>query len=212
MRALLITILLASPAYAGTNEVTLGNAVRTLKSSSANALTDDSLATGRLAYARDVGLAFTPRLRLLVEGALTFGGVQGTMFQTITTDVSTVGLLVGARAEYAIYDRVTAGARLDLGSGYADLTLTQDGHSASDSRWGGIVDAALGIDALAVQRRRFSFGVRFELGYAIQHVPALAPTRDGGDPSAIKLEMMAASIGHLDLDGPWFGFSMFSQF
>ena len=212
MRALLITILLASPAYAGTNEVTLGNSIRTLKSSSANALTRDSLVAGRVAYARDLDLSLAPRLRLLVEGALTFGGVQGTMFQTVTTDVSTVGFLVGARAEYPVYSHVTAGARVDVGPGYADLSLTQDGHSASDSRWSGIVDAALGVDALAVQRKRFSLGVRFELGYAIQHVPALAPMRDGGDASAIKLEMMGASLGHLDLDGPWFGFSMVSQF
>ena len=212
MRALLITILLVSPASAGNNEVTLGNSIRTLKSPSANALTADSLVTGRLAYARDLDLSLAPKLRLLVEGALTFGGVEGTMFQTVTTDVTTVGFLAGARAEYAIYPRVIASARLDIGPGYAGLTLTQDGHSASDSRWSGIVDAALGVDALVTQSRRFAFGLRFELGYAIQHVPALTPTRDGGDASAIKLEMMGASLGHLDLDGPWFGFSMISQF
>jgi hypothetical protein len=212
MRALLITILLVSPAYAGNNEVTLGNSSRTLKSTSANALTEESLATGRLSYARDAGLSVAPKLRLLVEGALTFGGVQGTMFQEVTTEVTTVGFLVGARAEYVLHRYLTVGARVDLGPGYAGLTLTQDGHTASDSRWSGIVDAAVGVDALAVQSRRFSLGLRFELGYAIQHVPALAPTRDGGDDTAIKLEMMGASLGHLDLDGPSFGFSMISRF
>lgn len=212
MRALITLLLLTSTAHAGTNEITLGSSSRTLRSASANAITADSLGSGRLAYAHDLGLDLAPKLRVLVEGALTWGSASGTLFQTATTDLTTFGLLVGARAEYRVYRHLTAGARLDAGTGYADLTLREDGHSAADSRWSGLVDAAIGVDALAVQRKRFSLGVRVELGYAIQHVPPLAPQRADGDDTAIKLEMMGASLGHLDLDGPYLGLSAVSSF
>ena len=205
----------AAPAYAGDrNELTIGTWNRALRSSSANAVTDENLTGGALAYARDVGLRPVPGLVVWATGAFTWAGAEGTMFRTLATDVGALGLAAGGRARYHLHQRVVASARLDLGAARTKLRLEDSmGRAAGDARWGAIATAAAAVDLYAVAGPRFSLGLRFELGYTVASAPALTAEPDGdGDDDTILLPRSEASLGHLDLGGRFFGFSLVSQF
>ena len=61
------------------------------------------------------------------------------MFQTLSTEIDTLGLSGGARARYRLHDRVSASARLDLGAARTSLRAhRQMAHTAADASWGGI--------------------------------------------------------------------------
>ena len=205
----------AAPARAGDrNELTLGTWNRALRSDSANAITDDNLTGGAATYARDLHLRPVPELAVWAVGGFAWASVDGTMFQTLDTRASVLGLSAGGRARYQLHRRVGASARLDLGAARTRLRL-QDamGHSAADARWGGTATAALGLDLLAIAGPRFALGLRAELGYTAALTPALTAAPGGGDDGdAILLPMIEASLGHLDLGGRFFGLSAVSQF
>src|SRR3954470_3080227 len=92
----------AVPAHAGNNEVWLGSTNRALRSPSANALTSDSLTGGQRADARALGIALVPRLSVWAVGGMSWGSAEGLMFQTLTTELDTLGFTVGGRARYTL--------------------------------------------------------------------------------------------------------------
>jgi hypothetical protein len=204
----------ASPARAGDrNELALGSWNRALRSPSANAVTEDNLAGGALTYARDLRLQPIPGLAVWAVGSFTWAGAEGTMFRTLATDVDVLELSAGGRARYRLHQRVVLGARLDLGTARTSLRLEDSmGHTAADTRWGGIATAAAGLDLLAIAGPRFALGLRLELGYTAAFAPALTASPGESDGDTILLPMQEASLGHLDLGGRFFGFSFVSQF
>jgi hypothetical protein len=208
---------LATPAHAGDrNELTIGSWNRALRSASANAVTGENLGGGALTYARDLRIRPLPRLALWATASFTWAGAEGTMFQTLSTEIDALGFSAGARARYRLLDRVVASGRLDIGTARTSLRLADAmDRSAGDTRWGGITTAAVALDLLAVAGPRFSLGVRAELGYVIAQAPALTATSDRGDADdedKLRLPMAESSLGHLDLGGRFFGFSLLSQF
>src|SRR5690606_34187492 len=60
-------------AYADNNELTIGGTARALRTTSANALTDDSLGGGTFAYARRLDLELLPGLELWPEATFAWG-------------------------------------------------------------------------------------------------------------------------------------------
>jgi hypothetical protein len=213
MRAFVISIVLA-PAVAiagGGNEVTVGSAARTLTSSSGVAVATDSLGGGTIAYAHELG-ALWPRFALWVEGEFAGASTTGVLFHTMTTAVNDYALSAGARLRYTPLHHLAIAARIDFGAARTSLDLTDSsGHTASDAGWSPIVRAATAVDLLAVDRKRFSFGVRLEAGYVATHGVTLSPTpQHSGD--TLTLPMMATSIGRLDLSGPYVGVALTSRF
>jgi hypothetical protein len=206
----------AAPAHAGDqNELTIGSWNRALRSASANAVTDDNLGGGVLTYARDLRIRPVPRLAVWATGAFTWAGAEGQMFQTLTTEIDSLGLAAGARARYRVYSWLAVSARADLGTARTALRLTDAmGRSASDARWAGTATAAAALDLLAVAGPRFTLGLRAELGYTAASAPALTATSDRGesDGDMLRLPVNESSLGHLDLGGRFFGFSLLSQF
>jgi hypothetical protein len=216
MRALLALALLtaaASSAHAGDHEVTIGSEVRALRSTSANALTSDSLGSGVLGYAHAVPIDLLPGLGLWATAAYRWGSVEGTMFQTLTTSLDTLSLTVGGRARYPLRRWIVAEAALDLGSARAAVSLDDGaGHSASDNGWGATVKVAAGLEVLLVRTRRVSLGIRLDLGYVEASRIGLSATPASGSDGTLQLAMDTASLGQLDLSGPVFATSVLSQF
>lgn len=221
MRALLALVFLplgltaaANSAHADTNhdELWLGGGSRALRSSSANALTDANLAGTTLGYARDLGLAIVPDLAVWAEAGMATGDAQGTMFQTLATEISTIGLTGGLRARYQLHRLIAASARFELGAQRARVAITDHaGGSASDHGWGTMASAGAALDLFAAARPPFGIGVRAELGYVVAQAISLTARRDtGGD--TLMLPASEAALGNLDLSGPTFAVSLVGQF
>ena len=202
----------ATPALAGHNEVMMGGSSRALRSSSADALTAAGMDGLSMAYARDLDLEVIPKLRLWGEAGYTTGEAKGMMFDMITTHVDMFGVTVGGRARYSVHRHVALSARVDLGSARTALSLTDGGgRKASATGWSSIAAAATALDLLPVELPRFVLGVRFELGYVAARGVELTPRRQTtGD--TLMLPVSQSSFGKLDLSGPYFGFSLISQF
>lgn len=211
--ALALTLVLGAAAtvHAGNYEVTMGSYDRALRSSSANAVTDDTLGGGQLGTARALRLDLYPKLEVWATAGFNWGGAEGTLFQTMTTEIDSYGFTLGGRARYSLHRLVHLSGRLDLGPAHQSLTITGNGHTVSDGAWGGTATAAVGLDLMAIAYPRFSFGFRFDLGYVAASGVSLSPSEEG-DSSKIELDAMQASIGHLDLGGKFFAFSVLSQF
>ncbi len=213
MRIALALLLLTTTAQAGNNELTLTETNRALRTSSANAVTDDSLIGGALSYARNLGDGLIPHLELWAEGTFAWGGAEGQMFQTLSTELDTLGLMVGARARYHLHRRLDTSIRLDVGSTRAALALRDDGgHTARDQGWGAISQATLGIDCYAIRGERFALSLRFELGFTATSPIPLTATPESTSEGTLQLEMTAASLGDLDLSGASFAASIAAQF
>jgi hypothetical protein len=214
--ALCLVAVTTAAAYAGEgprHELSLGSSTRALRSSSANAVTADSLGGGSVGYAHALDLDIFPRLALWLEGSFGWGGVDGVMFQTLTTEVDAIAFTAGGRARYTLHRNVHASARLELGTARARLAIRDDqGHTATDKGWGVTSSAGLGLELLAVARPRFSLGLRAELGYVATSAVSLVATPEGERNNTLQLEMTAAGLGSLDLSGPAFGASVVSQF
>jgi hypothetical protein len=211
MRIAILVLLLTTSARAGNNELTITETTRALRTNSANAVTEDSLFGGELLYARRVSVM--PRLELWAEGTFAWGVADGTMFQTLTTEIDTLALTIGARARYALHHRFDAHARIDLGATRAALSIRDEmGHSASDDGWGAITSAAVGIDCYAFHGERYALAMRFELGAVATSSIPLTATPDSGSEETLQLEMTAASLGSLNLSGPVFAVSLVGQF
>jgi hypothetical protein len=213
MRIVLALLLLTTTAHAGNNELALGPSTRILRTSSANAVTADSLAGGTLAYARASGIALVPGLDLWATAAFGWGAADGMMFQTLTTELDTLAFTLGGRARYAWHPRIVASARLDLGTARTALALRDgQGHTADDAGWGATTSAAVGLDLYAVRGSRFALGIRLELGAVATSSIPLTATPASGSEGTLTLEMTAASLGELNLSGTMFAVSAVSQF
>ncbi len=210
--ALLIVAALAGSAAADAkNEVSIGSFDRAMHASSANAVTTDSLGGGVLGYARSLDLGLSPKLQTWATGGFSWGGADGTMFSTLTTELDTLAFTAGGRARYAVWNHLQVGGRIDLGMARAALTLREGNRALDDSGWGMTASAAAAVDLLAWSGPSFSFGFRLELGYTVTSAIELAPA-ERNDASTIQLEMSQASLGHLDLGGKFFSLTVLSQF
>lgn len=219
MRAAILLILATTTtaAAAPNDELAVGPSTRSLRSSSANAVTDDDLAGGELTYARDLGdtfgIAILPRLSVWGVASYRWGEADGTMFQTLTTSIETDELSLGARARYELHRRVIASARLDLGTARTQLALEDAmGNRNADSHWAGTGSTAISLDLLAVTKRWLALGIRFELGYVTATAPEMKARSQEADDGTIMLPVNQVSFGHLDLGGRYFQFAWIGQF
>lgn len=210
MRVLAL-LLLCSTAYAG-DELSIGSTDRALRSSSADAVTGDSYVGGRLGVAHELHLGGSPRLAAWATGTLAWGGATGALFD-LSTELGQSAYLVGVRARYAVVPHLAAGAQLEVGAAHTSLSLTDAmDHTLSDSGWGGIAEGALSVELLAVDGPRFRLGVRVELGYAAAAAITLAGRSAHPDDGTLRLQMTQASLGALDLSGPYAALSAVSAF
>ncbi len=214
MRTLIVLLLLAGTANADThNELWTGSFTRALHTDSANALTGDSLGGGSWGYARELPLRTLPDLELWATGNLLWGTVDGQMFETLDTQIETLQFAAGVRARYPVWRFVSAVARVDVGTQREAVSIEdQMGNSASDSGWGAISTAALGVELMPLSLRRFGLGFRFELGYVAASSVAITAHRAGGPDDTIELDRMAASLGHLDISGRYASFVISARF
>src|SRR5262249_44505219 len=139
------------------------------------------------------------------------GAVDGTMFQTLSTDIATLGLTGGLRARYPLHRLIIASARIDVGAERVRLGIHSSGVTFSDHGWGTMVSAAAALDLFAMSGRSFGIGMRVELGYARAQAISLSP-RSNVSSDTLMLPMMDASLGKLDLSGPTFAASLVGQF
>ena len=207
MKYALLFLLAASTAHADVNnEVSFGSHARALRTDSANALTDRGMAGPSIFYARRLPIETVPDLELWGTANILGGFTDGTMFQTLETEASTLQMAVGARARYPLWRKlVVANARLDAGTQRVRVEIEDAaGHSASDSGWGATSTAALGIELVPLNTRRFGLGIRAELGYVMTSSIDLTAKSDGAPEDTIELDRMAASLGHLDIGGRYF--------
>lgn len=205
----------ATTAHADTNhdELWLGGGSRALRTPSANALTSDNLPGASLGYARDLGLglASLPGLAVWAEAGMTTGSAKGTMFQTMATDLSALGLTGGLRIRYSLHRLIAASVRAGLGAQRVDLGITDQDASASDHAWGTVASVGAALDLFAVVRPPFGVGLRADFGYVMARPIALTPhSETSGD--ALPLPMTALPLGSLDLSGPTFAVSLVGQF
>lgn len=217
MRALVLLLVLTSAglARADHNQIEVGGGDRALRSSSADALTDQGLGLVRMSYARALDVDLPGGLELWVGGATELGSAQGTLFQTMTTSIDTMAFLGTARVRYPLWWHLAATASVDLGTARTAVAL-DDGSGArvSDSGWGGVGTGALGLDLIALRDAPLvkTFGARLEVGYARATSPKLTLRPDGADDGTLHIRMTEASIGRLDLSGPFVTLSFLSQF
>jgi hypothetical protein len=216
---LLAILAVASPAIADddsshANEVTLGGSTRGLRSHSAEAFTGDDLGGGALMYARELFQLPIPGLGVWAEAGLAWGSSDGTMFQTMTTEIDTFELRAGGRLRYQVLRRLAIGGRLDVGSARASASIVpSSGATLSDARWGALASVAATADIYAIATSRITLGLRVEVGYDQASAVALhAHASSSASSDTILLPMMDASLGHLDLSGPSLAISAIGRF
>jgi hypothetical protein len=202
----------AGTARADGNEFAVGSSIRALRAASADAVTANSLAGGAIEYARALHLPVPPGLAIWADAGVNWGSASGTLFEAMTTDVGNICFTIGGRARYAIWKHLAVGGRVELGANRTSLELADARVAASGHGWGTVAAVASSIDVLALASEHFSLGVRIELGYVKTASVGLTLAPDRPDDGTLKLPMSAASVGHLDLSGPSFGFRAISQF
>ena len=222
-KTLAILCVMTGAAYAdGDVSVSVGSDIRALHSDSANALTGDSLVGGQLEVPRiRLPIELVPNLSLWAEAGFVGSSAQGTLFNSLNTDVSTSELTAGLQARYRVYrrrDRVRA--RADFGAARATTcrslrrrtrwraratthgARSRAAHSASELM---AIDGGEGAS-------RWDIGLRIEFGYTQASKIALSPTPDHPNDDTLRLPMMEASLGHLDLSGPTFSGGIVGHF
>ncbi|HSN29357.1 MAG TPA: hypothetical protein VLT45_23870 [Kofleriaceae bacterium] len=205
MRIALCLLLTSTAAHADT-EIGVGTDVRALHSPSANALTDDSLFGGHVAFAH----ALLPNLWL--TGAVTFGGATGTMFE-MSTSVFQESLEAGVRARHHLAGPLAALARVDVGMSDTSVKLADPAYQTlSDHAWAPLASGALGVELAGRIDRRIDMGLRLELGYVACAPVTLAARTQVLDDGTNRLSMMQASLGSLDLSGKYAAASWLVRF
>jgi hypothetical protein len=141
---------------------------------------------------------------------MTWASADGTMFQTLTTHMFDTMLTAGARLRYTPYRFVAVSAGLALGAQHESVQLIDSADNASDTGWGALARGSLQADLLA-SSQRIAFGLRFEVGYVAATGVALTPKQErSGD--MLTIPVTNASIGHLDLSGPYMNIGLVAQF
>ena len=214
MRAILIVMLLATTASAGNDELTFGSNIRALRSSSADAVTGDSLVGAALGLGRALDLELPHHLTVWSDAGIAWSGAKGSMFSVISTDVFDMTITAGAHLRYQPLHYLAASAGVAVGAQHASLSLTDSmDHTASDTAWGAVARAAVQVDALAVDLPRFSFGLRGEFGYLAAQGIELVPIQERSDSSdTLHIPVTEASLGHLDLSGIYASIALVAQF
>ena len=220
MRLLAISVIVlvtsaAGAASADNHEILVGWQDRSMRAPSADAVTGDNLGGAQVGYAHVLPVATLPGLELWLGGGMELGVAEGEMFQTLSSELSTVAFVATARARYWLWRPVFATARLSLGAVDTSLSLTdQAGMKVSDGSWGTVGTAAAGLDVMISRDMPIlrSLGVRVELGYTRASAPALTLRPDQPDNGTLRLPMTEASIGHLDLSGRFVAITCFSEF
>jgi hypothetical protein len=205
-----LTLAAASPALAGNNELTIGGTYRSLRTASANAVTDENLGGVQLTAARQIHLDLMTNLQIWGVVGFAHTSAEGELFGMPTT-IDATDILLGGNARYELHSHLAVVARVDLGPSKNSLSIEGNGHRVSDGRWGMAATGALGLDLLIVNRPQFSFGWRAELGYVAHSATALSPV-EGSSGDMLELSGSQASVGHLDLGGRYFAISLLSQF
>ena len=213
MRALIVILFLATAAHAE-HEALFGSHIRALHSSSANALTEDSLSGPTFGYGYRLPVKLLSKLELWGTASMQFGFVDGEMFQTLDTTTHSFELALGARARYPLWRQfVYANARLDAGTERVWVKLEDmQHHEAQDVGWGAISTAAIGLEVNPLALSSWSLGFRAELGMVMTSGIGIDARADGPPDDTIELDRMAASLGHLDLGGRYFSFTVTSRF
>lgn len=213
MRIAIALLLFSTTAYAESHEVSYGGGIRALHSSSANAVTEDGMGGGHLSYAHVLELPILPDVALWAEAGFDWGGTDGTMFQTLSTEVSAISFTAGGRARYELHRLAAASAHIDLGTARAAFSLRDDaGHTASDHGWGAVTTVGGALDLFAIRSKRFALGIRLDVGYVYASGIDLVATPESSSDGTLQLQMTAAGLGSLDLSGPTFYGSLVSQF
>ncbi len=213
MRIAIALLFLSTTAYADHHEVMYGGGLRSLHKPSANAVTSDSLDGTFLGYAHALDIEPMPGLGVWAEAGMGWGGTEGMMFQTLTTEVSTMAFTAGGRARYQLHRLAAVSARLDVGTARAAFSLRDDaGHTASDHGWGAVTSVGAALDLFALRNKRFAIGLRVDVGYVAASGISLVATPESSSDGTLQLQMTAAGLGTLDLSGSTFGVSLVSQF
>ena len=197
MRIVLLIVLASSTAFADTG-VGLGTDVRALHSSSANALTDDSLWGGHVMVAH----AVLPDV--FVTGAAGIAGATGTMFE-MSTSVLQESFSAGVRGRYHLRGPLWAIAHAQLGLSNTDIKLEDSSYQTlSDHAWAPFASGSLGVEV----GRHFLV----ELGYVACVPVELTAKSHPPDDGTIRLPMTQASLGSLDLSGKYASISWLVNF
>jgi hypothetical protein len=192
----------------------LGSYARWLGDGSAAALTPGTLLGGRITIGRHLLTLPGPR-RGFELGAFVrvLGGTsEGQIFQTLDTRLSQLGILAGARLDLDLWRGISATAQIDLGPARTSATIGGDTLGAmapvDDSAWGFLGGVSLGVKYDAVWRRRYSFGLAAELGYAVTSPVALRAYPRTRPEDELSIPTIYAALGHLDTRGTTFAVTM----
>ena len=205
MRIALALLLATTAAHADT-ELGLGTDVRALHSSSANALTDDSLFGGHVMVAH----ALLPNL--FVTGSANIAGATGTMFE-MSTRIFQESFSAGVRGRYHLAGPFSAIAHAQLGLSNTDIKLEDPSYQTlSDHAWAPLAAGALGIELGGRVDRRAEMAFRFEVGYVACAPVELTAKSPPAEDGRIRLPMSPAGLGSLDLSGKYVSISWLVRF
>lgn len=200
----------ANRAHADRFELSIGSETRMMPSSSMDALDADVMPMFSLTGAMAIDRVRVPFFdRFYVDTSFQVGGVDGTTFQTLDTNVSMISGAVGARLSRALSERWVLQTRAALGLARVGVSMSDmfvDGPALSDSGYTGIGQTSAGLDYLFARKRgkkgdRFAMGLRAEFGYLAMIPKTLHAQPDGSEHAdgAILIPETAASLGDLNL-------------
>ncbi len=212
MRTAILALALcaASPALAGNNELSIGGTTRSLRTASANAVTSDNLGGVQLGVARHLDLDLVPSLQIWAAVGFANTSAEGELFG-MPTEIDALDLTLGGTARYVLHRNIAVMAHLDLGPSRTSLSIEGNSKTVSDSGWGVSATGAVGVDLFLITYPQFSLGARIEVGYTTHSATSLSPV-EGASHDMLVLPGAHASIGHLDLGGRFYAFSLLSQF
>jgi hypothetical protein len=211
LAASLVPLLGVALVHAGNNELSIGSQTRALRTDSANAVTDDSLAGGTLRYARALDIELIPGLALWGISSFDWADARGTMFSTMSTELDTLSFSAGGRARYALHRLVVASAALDIGMTRMALGIDNSVASANASGWGPTSHVGVSLDLFAVRKASTAVGLRVELGYAAAAPVSLVARPESSSDDTLQLEMSTSSLGSLNLSGATFAMSLICE-
>lgn len=188
--------------------IEMGSATRWMRDRSAGAITTEPLSSFVLSAERRITTFELPHglaLDLGIEATWANGAANGTIFQTLTTDLGDNEWLGGVHASARVWHTLGVSARAAAGVTRTDLAIAPEQDpamkSVDDHGWGRIATATIGADFQPVHTRAFALGVGMELGWvATSAVTMHAYPSDRPDPD-LSIETAFASIGHVDLGG-----------
>lgn len=186
--------------------LSIGSHTRWFGDTSAASLGGDSLAGPRIVLGRS--LSPQPRRRFTVGYGVfvryDYGTASGTMFGTLTSELSQHAWSAGARIETPLVLGVRGYGEAALGVTRSALAVRTSNREmpVDDHGWEPLASATVGLDAPLIRQRGFRLGVALDVGYTwVKAVPLRALPSDRPDPQlAIPTDFTA--LGSLDTRGP----------